>query len=305
MTSERDIIALFAGGDPRALGLDDDVCQVGEGGLVCSADMLVEDVDFRRRTFTPEDVAWKALGAALSDLAAAGATPTGFLSALALPALPEGWIERFAHGLNEAAARYACPLLGGDLSRTPGALTVALTVFGRAERLLRRRQTRVGDVLLVSGELGAAAAGLAALERGDDVPRLIAKQRRPVPQLALGRFLAARPEVRGAMDLSDGLGADLPRFLGAGQGAALDAAALPIAPDTRAACADAPALAVTGGEDFELLLSADPALAPALVSDAASAGHHLTAIGLVTAAADITLDGGPLPFGFDHWGVPK
>jgi thiamine-monophosphate kinase len=298
---EKDIISLFRGRDPRALDFDDDVCLLDDHGLVCSTDMVVEDVDFRMRTFSPEDIAYKALAVALSDLAAAGATPIGFVSALAFGALPDDFMQAFSLSLKACAKAWNCALLGGDISKTQGPFVATMTVFGRTERVLRRRQTKVGDALLVSGELGAAAAGLRALEANLEWPRLVRKQRRPEPRLSLGAFLAQQPSVRGAMDLSDGLAADLPRFVKAGQGGWLKSERLPIADDTRAHCDDALSLAVRGGEDFELLCACSASQAESLIADAKRQGHTLSVIGEVTADSVFRLDDANLGEGFDHF----
>ena len=263
---ERSAVELLTHGhrDPRALGFADDAAMLGD--LVVSQDMLVEDVDFRRRSFSAEDIGHKALAVNLSDLAAMGAQPVGFLQALALPTdIDEAWLRGYARGVQALSERYACALLGGDLSRG-SAIVISITVFGRAPKPLRRREARLGDRLCVGGALGSAAAGLAALEAGRQEPvALIRAQRRPEPQLALGQALAANPAVHGAMDLSDGLAADLPRFLSPGLGACVDEARLPIAPeligDTRAT-----AWALRGGEDYVLLAAVAPGVAvPGLI----------------------------------------
>lgn len=286
--NEADIVRLLTRGsdDPRALGFDDDVSIV-DGAIVTSVDMLVEDVDFRLRTFSAQDVAHKALAVNVSDLAAAGAAPTGTLLALALPSrVDDAWIEAFAAGWLEATRAWKCPLLGGDLSKTGGPITLAVTVFGRAATPVRRRGGAVGDLLCVSGELGAAAAGLLLLERdvvGFD--RLKTKQRRPTPRLDLSLQGAL-----AAIDLSDGLAADLPRLLPRGVHARLDLATLPIADDTRAAAAalgvDPIALATRGGEDFELL---------AVFPRAAKVPTGFTRIG------ELAAEGTDLGSGFDHF----
>lgn len=285
--NERDIVALLTRGhsDPRALGFDDDVCVIKDG-LVCSTDMLIEDVDFRLRTFSPEDVAHKAIAVNVSDLAAAGASFTGYTLAMAVPEhIDQAWLEAFSRGL------YG-PLLGGDLSKTSGPLCITVTVFGETKRLLRRRVGEVGDRICMSGELGAAAAGLMLLERGGEgAERLKLKQRRPTPLLELGQQLSANPACLGAMDLSDGLAADLPRLLPRGLGALI--ARLPIAADTRAVLGD-DLLAARGGEDFELLC---------VVRRGAALPAGLTDIGEITADSAFRLaDGRPLGAGFDHFG---
>lgn len=298
--SEAAIIALFACDDPRTLDFDDDVAILAEdaaGTHVVTTDMLVEDVDFRLKTFSPADVAFKALAVNLSDLAAAGAAPTGFVQALAIPPhIDRLWLEGYARGLTEAAAAFGCPLLGGDLSKTAGPLSISITAFGSTSRLLLRRTARNGDVLAVTGALGAAAAGFALLEAGvgDDSAALSAAdaaalraQRRPVPRLDVGRWLGERDGVRGAMDLSDGLAADLPRFLPRGLYGRLGP--LPV----HAAATEEQAL--RGGEDYELLIAVAPESWPALRDDASASGLTLLEIGFVTDEVQ------ELGAGFDHF----
>lgn len=293
--NEADIVRILTRGHghARALGFDDDVAVV-DGSIVASADMLVEDVDFRLKTFTAADIAHKALAVNLSDLAAAGASPGGFLLCLALPmTIGREWLETFSTALHEGATVAQCPLLGGDLSKTIGPMVINVTVFGKTPRLLRRRVGAVGDTLAVSGELGAAAAGFRLLE--DDVAgydRLKLKQRRPQARLDLAVSLAQNQDCASCIDLSDGLAADLPRLLPKGLSARIDFDALPIAADTRAAARAlkvAPErLALSGGEDFELLC---------VFKRGAGMPQGFTAIGEIVASG-----GTELGEAFDHFG---
>lgn len=256
--NERMAVELLTNGhrDPRALGFIDDAALVGD--LVVSQDMLVEDVDFRRRTFSAADIGHKALAVNLSDLAAMGAHPVGFVQALALPQdIDETWLRDYAAGVRALSERTGCVLLGGDLSGG-ASIVISITVLGRTATPLRRGLARAGDRLCVGGVLGSAAAGLAALEGGYAAPAaLLLAQRRPEPQLALGLTLAAHPSVHGAMDVSDGLAADLPRFLPHGLGACLEEARLPVAPEL-VGDARATAWALRGGEDYVLLAAVAP-----------------------------------------------
>lgn len=305
MLDEAEIVRLLTkgAGGAAALGFADDAAllEVPVGcELVVSQDALIENVDFTA-AFASEDVGHKALAANLSDLAAMGAEPLGYLQTLAVPrGTPRQWFEGFRDGAAALAARCGCPLLGGDLSRIDGPVVVAITVLGLVAkgRALRRCRVQPGDLLFVGGALGSAAAGLI-----DPAPELVRAQRRPEPQLALGRWLARQPGCRGAMDLSDGLAADLPRFLGA-LGASLDLAAIPISAETRAAAArqglDCLAWATRGGEDFVLLTAAAPEAA--LAAHAEASGFSLHPIGLVEATSGVRVSGGGvLGTGFDHF----
>lgn len=245
-----------------ALALRDDAALFADNTVVTS-DMLVEDVDFRRQTFTAEDIGSKAIAVNLSDLAAMGARPTWFTLNIAVPAGSASLVLPIANAAISLGRHYGCEVVGGDLSRSPNNIVVSITAAGTCSRPLRRRCAHVGDELWVGGNLGAAAAGFGLLERGFDVNKFtheVLAQRRPQPLLPLGQHLASLPFVRGAMDLSDGLARDLPRFLSTGQGALISA--LPIANSTLDAARElgvsAEGLAVFGGEDFALLFAVDP-----------------------------------------------
>ncbi len=187
----------------------------------------------------PDDIAWKALAVNVSDLAAKGAKPIGYLMALSFPEAPtQGWMAGFAAGLRAAQDRFGCHLIGGDTDRRPGPLTIAITVVGSVAqgRMVRRGTARPGDVLFVSGTLGDAALGL-ALRKGPDLAKawglspeedahLRRRYLRPEPRLALAPAL--RAHASAAMDISDGLAKDLGRMCAAsGCGAHVRFADLP------------------------------------------------------------------------------
>ncbi|MGB3865186.1 MAG: thiamine-phosphate kinase, partial [Xanthobacteraceae bacterium] len=152
---------------PGALGLTDDAAILqGKGDdIVVTADAVVEGVHFLADD-PPDTVAHKALRVNLSDLAAKGAAPAGFVLTLALRAADESWLAPFARALGEDAAAYDCPLLGGDTVSTPGPLTISITAFGRVPPggMVRRATARAGDLLIISGTIGDAALGLAVLK---------------------------------------------------------------------------------------------------------------------------------------------
>src|ERR1700750_1456319 len=155
--------------DPGAFDLTDDAAILKPSGdeLVVTTDAIVEGVHFLPDD-PPDTIARKALRTNLSDLAAKGATPAGFLLTLALRTADENWLEPFARGLGEDAISFACPLLGGDTVSTPGPVTISITAFGRVGegRMVRRSGAKPGDRIMVTGTIGDAALGLDILKNG-------------------------------------------------------------------------------------------------------------------------------------------
>ncbi len=275
-----------------ALGIGDDcaLLQVTPGmQLAVSSDMLVEgrhffpDVD-------PEALGHKALAVNLSDLAACGARPLAFTLALSLPQAVEPWLAGFARGLFALADTHGCALMGGDTTRGP--LNLCITVFGEvpAGQALLRSGGRPGEELWVSGTLGDARLALEGLQGKRTLdPDVLqaARQRleRPSPRVALG--LALRGIATAAMDLSDGLAGDLGHLLQAsGCGARLDATVLAGLPASRDAALDEATrlgLVLGGGDDYELLFSANPAQRAAVLAAGRAAGVALSCIGRLEA----------------------
>ena len=297
------LIKPLARGFPGALGLSDDAALVRlpEGSeLVVAADAMVAGVHF-----LPDDppglIAGKLLRVNLSDLAAMGADGLGYLVTFARPAaLDDAWLAAFWHGLAVDQARFGVHLLGGDTVSTTGPLALSLTVLGTAPQgaALLRSGARPGDEIWVSGTLGEAALGLRIL-RGLAVTEeqalpLVDRYRTPRPRLALGRAL--RGLAHAAIDVSDGLLADLGHILETSQvGAQLEVERLPISAVARSV-PDALNAALTGGDDYELLFTAPPEAA-ARVAALATAEVPLTRIGVVTAAPGVVVldrDGRPL-----------
>jgi thiamine-monophosphate kinase len=283
---------------PSGFGLADDAALLASpGDLVVTTDALVAGVHF-----FPDDppglVAKKALRVNLSDLAAKGAEPAGFLLTLALPPdWTDHWARGFAAGLAEDARAFACPLHGGDTTATPGPLMVSITAFGRAgERFVPRSGARPGDAIYVTGTIGDAALGL-AVRRGEAVA---ARLSAPARAHLLDRYLLPRPRLEmsqalrrfasAAMDVSDGLAGDLAKLARAsGVGARVELARVPLSEAAQEAIALDPALrerAVTGGDDYELLCCAPPSAAAALELAARAGGVGLTAIGEVAAGRE-------------------
>jgi len=295
--------------------------------LLVSQDMLVEGVDFASPYFSPQDIAYKALSVNLSDMAAMGATPIGFVQAIAAARdTPKSFWQAYAAGLLECAQTYQVPLLGGDLSSTLGPLVIAITVWGQVPKTgksigLTRRQTQVGDFLYVSRPLGDAAAGLDLMRSLkmqmrdcdiDNYERLIQAQKRPVPELKLGRLLLAQGDCHSAMDLSDGLASDLSRLLAKGQGACIDAASIPLSDAllqyTHHHHPHALDFALRGGEDFALLWAMSPMHELKLKNIFMPYGFSMYKIGYVVNTEGIkiiTLNGRQqdLQNGFDHFDI--
>ncbi|PTM61569.1 thiamine-phosphate kinase [Phreatobacter oligotrophus] len=314
-------LATSAGAD----GLTDDAAVIppGEGDLVVTKDMAIAGVHF-----FPDDppglVAAKALRVNLSDLAAKGAVPAGMLLGLGLAAdWSVDWLDAFAKGLAADLDAYGCPLLGGDTVKVPGPLTLSVTAFGRANRTVRRRGARPGDLLCVTGTIGDGALGLVARQAerdpatapgwlaalGEDHRRhLVDRYLKPQPRVALARAVARHASA--AMDVSDGLVGDLAKMMAAsGTGAMVDAGTVPLSLAAAAAIATDPALrirALTGGDDYEILLACPPARLSSLQADAGAVAVPLAVIGEVTGSGSVTwsLDGQPLTFGserFEHF----
>jgi thiamine-monophosphate kinase len=254
--------------DPGAFGLTDDAAVLKALGedIVVTTDAIVEGVHFLSDD-PPHTVAKKALRVNLSDLAAKGATPAGFVLTLALRGVDETWLAAFARGLEEDAGAFNCPLLGGDTVSTPGPLMVSITAFGRVpqDRMVHRSGAKPGDHILVTGTIGDAALGLDILRNGkaavalasDAASRemLIGRYRVPQPRSALA--LAIRAHAHAAMDVSDGLAGDLAKLCAAsGMSAVIDLPAIPLSKATSAVLAGGAVsmdAIVSGGDDYEIL----------------------------------------------------
>lgn len=265
------VLAPLAAGAPGAFGLRNDaaVLQPGPGEeLVVTLDTLVEGVHFLPED-APDLVARKALRVNVSDLAAMGARPIGYLLSTAWSArIDDAWVERFAAGLKQDQEAFGIHLLGGDTVKTPGPLTLSVTAFGGlpAGSALTRSGARAGDLLYVSGRIGDAALGLLALRGSLRFLPLAQQQelevayRLPQPRVALGQALPGLAS--SCLDVSDGLLADVAHLAEeSGLAVTLDAAAVPLSGAAQAALAEDPellALVLSGGDDYELAFSIAP-----------------------------------------------
>jgi thiamine-monophosphate kinase len=273
-----------------ALALSDDaaVLDTPSGQLVLAADAMVAGVHFLPDD-PPETIGRKLLRVNLSDLAAMGAAPLGYLVTVALPkgTTPE-WLDAFAAGLAADQAEFGLSVLGGDTVSTPGPLTLSLTILGTVPpgQALLRKGARVGDELWVSGTIGDGALGLRAA-RGTlaDDGFLAGRYRLPQPRVALGQAL--RGVARAAMDVSDGLVQDCGHLCRlAACGAAIEAGAVPLSDSARAALAADPALLpliLSGGDDYELLFAAAPEDASRVIEAGRVARTPVTRVGRFTA----------------------
>ena len=302
MPGEFEIIAKYfaplTGGAPGAEGLTNDgaVLTPRPGlGLVVTVDAMVAGVHFLPDD-PPETLGRKLLRVNLYDLAAMGARPLGYLLVTAFPkGTDESWIAEFAAGLAQDQAEFGVHLMGGDTVSTPGPLTLSLTAFGEAApaQVLHRSGARDGDDIYVSGDLGGAALGLKVL-RGEvqnlseaDRDLAVRRYRVPEPRLRLGQALAARGLASAALDVSDGLMADLGHIAKAsGLSATVEAEAVSLPPALVRALGSGRELwaaVLSGGDDYELLFTAAPAMAAAITDLSRDLDLPLTRIGRMSA----------------------
>ena len=247
------------------VGVGDDAAVLRTGShedLVATTDALVEGVHFERRWFSGRELGWRLAAANLSDIAAMGARPRFGLVSLAIPSgVPARFIEDIERGVVDHLARYGAVVVGGNVSSIDGPLVCDLTLLGTCARgRAWRRSARAGDAMVVAGEIGAAAAGVALLREGKKTGPLVRACRRPVPRLDVVRALGAGHGVHGAIDVSDGLSSDVIHACEAGGvGCDIDSPALPIPGRVRAFCRardlDPVAWALHAGEDYALILS--------------------------------------------------
>ncbi len=300
-SGEDDLIARYfrpLAKSPGALGLIDDAAILAgsDDDLVVTTDAIVEGVHFLPDD-PPEMIARKALRVNLSDLAAKGAMPAGFVLTLALRNNSDSFLAPFAQALGADSAAFGCPLLGGDTVSTPGPLMISITAFGRVPKgkMVKRNGALADDCVLVTGTIGDAALGLQILKDGvapnldvkhrDD---LVMRYRVPQPRLALASSL--RDHASAAMDVSDGLAGDLAKLCAAsGASAEIDIARIPLSPAAHAAVSTGVATIealMSGGDDYEVLCTVPQNRLASFEAAAKSAGVPVTVVGhIVTGSA--------------------
>jgi thiamine-monophosphate kinase len=286
----------LAAGFPGALNLTDDaaILNVPPGQeLVLTTDAIVAGVHFLP-TDAPGDVARKALRVNLSDLAAKGARPLAYTLTLATGRdTGDGWVEAFAAGLAADQAEYGIALAGGDSVSTEGPVWASITAFGLVDagRMVRRGGARPGDAVLVTGTIGDAALGL-MMEQGrldgsaPDREALVGRYRLPRPRTHLAAAIGVH--AHGALDVSDGLAADFGHLCLASQVTGrIEVSRIPLSPAARRAVQAAPSLieqVLSGGDDYEVLLTAPADTVPELRAAATAARIDLTEIGSIDRA---------------------
>jgi thiamine-monophosphate kinase len=304
--------------DPGAFGLVDDAAVLSSSGddIVVTTDAVVEGVHYLASD-PPDTIARKALRVNLSDLAAKGAVPAGFVLTLALRSKEDAWLRPFADALGEDAREFACPLLGGDTVSTPGPVMVSVTAWGRvpAGRMVHRFGAAPGDRVMVSGTIGDAALGLDILKGGpaaaalaDDAAAremLIGRYRVPQPRSALAP--PVRDFATASMDISDGLAGDLKKFCAASKlTAEIDLTKVPVSSAAATllarGAADIEAM-ISGGDDYEILCTVPKARCDAFAAAARKVGIAVADIGVIVAGADRPrfLDGEGCEIALKHW----
>ena len=307
--------------DPDLLvGIGDDCAVIVHGGgslLAVTTDTLVESVHFDLEYFDPWHLGRKTAGVNLSDMAAMGARPRwAFLNIASRRRLPPGFWDEFTDGLLSRLSQFGAVLAGGDTVSSPDGISLTLTLIGELipDKWMGRAGARAGDIIYCSGYLGDAASGLQCLKafrrRGGRGRSLLLPQKRPAirrlvdrhldpePRVALGRALAESGLVSAAIDLSDGAATDLAHICkSSGVGAEVEASLLPISRAARSVCrlyGLSPLwLAVSGGEDFELLWTVPPENEALMIETAARVlGHRPFRIGRLIDAQGVCLKAG-------------
>jgi thiamine-monophosphate kinase len=293
MKSEFDFIEkLRRRAQPKSVkvGIGDDCAVIpkdAQTDLVITADLLVEDVDFRLAWTKPEFLGHKALAVSLSDVAAMGAKPVWAMLSIGIPEKiwKTDFVDEFYQGWFRLAKKFDVELIGGDVSRTPDKIVIDSIVAGETKKskAVLRSGAKPGDFVFVTGNLGGAAAGLKLLERGERdekssktfLPKLISRQLKPNPRAEIGRLLGAKNLATAMIDLSDGLSSDLTHLCRASKiGARIFAEKIPVDGNLRKFLTQSRQAAKTqgeekriseelnfalhGGEDFELLFTVNP-----------------------------------------------
>lgn len=308
------------------IGIGDDVAVLAdtdEEFLLATVDSQVEHVHFLRHEINPHQLGRRALAINLSDIAAMGGRPQVALVSLALPADTEvAWMEDLYRGLREEADRYGTAVVGGNMARSPGGVFIDVCVLGRVrhEHLLLRSGARPGDQVLVTGQLGQAAAGLKLVLDPDlrveasDRDVLLTHLLTPTPRVTEAAAIAHAGLATAMIDVSDGLSSDVGHICERSEvGVRIWAERLPISPAVQrvAELTSSPPwqLALAGGEDYELCFTAPPEAVGELIAAVAEAGTLVTAVGEILPAEQnrrlVLPDGQEVPLepsGWQHFG---
>lgn len=324
MPSESEIISRLKAralvGDNVAVGIGDDAAVIkgaaGRDLLVC-CDLMVEGVHFRTEWTPPKLLGHKALAVNLSDIAAMGGVPKFAMVSIALPSrVSSEFIDHMFEGLFELADRCGVSVVGGDTSSSRDSLFIDVSLIGDCEtgKAVTRRGAKAGDIIYVSGSLGASALGLSLLEKGIRLEEetnfrdALLKHLAPEPRLSLGRALGEAGLATSMIDISDGLSTDLWHLLDESKcGAVIHASSIPIAESVRqySPRADSLQLALDSGEEYELLFTASPEKSLEIEKLAPALGIAITAIGKVAASTGLQIEiSGRLqplaPTGYQH-----
>ena len=300
--------ASVPGGGRVWLGAGDDAAVIDAGRLVMSTDLSVEDVHFRRSWVTFAEAGARAVIAAASDLAAMAAEPVAVLISLAVASQEaQAVLSELGDGIKTALKELGAPLVGGDLTASPGPVVIDVTVVGEAAEPVTRSGANPGDELWVTGVLGGSAGAVRAWRDGvEPDPGLRASFVRPTARIKEARWLADQVRVRAMIDLSDGLAGDA-RHLAAASGVriVLDARLVPVHPDLSAGAAAS--LAMSGGEDYELCFVSPPGVTGPWADEFQERfGIGLTCVGHVEEGTGVEVVGTTegrdhVSGGFDHF----
>jgi len=272
----------------QGIGDDCAVLRVPSGhDLLVTTDFTLENVHFRREWHSAEVIGRRCITRGLSDIAAMGGEPRAAFLSLALESrTPQRWVDRFLEGLMAAAREWNVPLAGGDTAQSPGGIQADIVVVGSAPKgtAIARSGARPGDVIYVTGALGGSAAAIAQLQKGKLRAQDYQRHFHPTARIEVGRWLRRRELASAIIDLSDGLSTDLAHICEeSGVGAEIDASAIPRARVGSAQQAVSTALALHGGEDYELLFTSRRKI-PATIT-----GVSVTCIGRIRRGSGITL----------------
>ena len=285
--------------------------------LLVTSDMLLEGVHFDLSYTDPYRLGRKSLAVNLSDVAAMGGEPRHFLLSLAVPSgLSVEFLDRFTEGMLDLAREHGITLMGGDTCRSSCGLVISVTLHGEQvpELVVRRGGARPGDIVFVTGTIGDSALGLELLRRGERQGWAVDRHLDPTPRVRAGLALAEARLCSAMIDVSDGLAADLGHILDlSGVGARVELGRLPLSPSFRKLASrvtpDPSLLALTGGEDYELLFTVPAGRSEEIAPLLAETGLAATPIGEITAARGLTVvdpDGREVSVargGYNHFAV--